>query len=59
MRLVEKLDYLSMVSGGGYIGGSLAWLLHKKWKDENGREIPYGLDRKISLRQLPHGGHVG
>ncbi len=50
---LKRLDYLSMVSGGGYIGGSLAWLLHKKWKDENGREIPYGLDRK----NFPYGSY--
>jgi hypothetical protein len=42
---LKKLDYLSTVSGGGYIGGSLAWLLHRKWSDAAGREIPYGLDR--------------
>lgn len=50
---LKRLDYLSMVSGGGYIGGSLAWLLHKKWKDENGHEIPYGLDRK----NFPYGSY--
>lgn len=50
---LKKLDYLSMVSGGGYIGGSLAWLLHKKWKDENGQEIPYGLERE----KFPYGSY--
>ncbi|MEK6664451.1 MAG: hypothetical protein AABY73_11360 [Pseudomonadota bacterium] len=50
---LKRLDYLSMVSGGGYIGGSLAWLLHKRWKDENGHEIPYGLDRK----NFPYGSY--
>lgn len=28
---LEKLDYLSTVSGGGYIGSSLSWLLHRDW----------------------------
>jgi hypothetical protein len=50
---LKKLDYLSTVSGGGYIGGSLAWLLHKKWKDADGREIPYGLER----RNFPYGSY--
>ena len=48
---LKKLDYMSTVSGGGYIGGSLSWLLHKKWKGEHGEEIPYGLDR----RNFPYG----
>ncbi|MFA6901722.1 MAG: hypothetical protein WC236_01430 [Gallionellaceae bacterium] len=43
---LKKIDYMSTVSGGGYIGGSLSWLLHKKWKGEQGEEIPYGLERK-------------
>lgn len=25
-------DYLSTVSGGGYIGSALTWMLHKRWK---------------------------
>lgn len=29
---LKKIDYLSTVSGGGYIGSSLTWLLHKTWK---------------------------
>ena len=28
---LKRIDYLSTVSGGGYIGGSLTWLLHKVW----------------------------
>jgi hypothetical protein len=30
---LSKVDYLSTVSGGGYIGSSLTWLLHKQWGD--------------------------
>lgn len=29
---LSKIDYLSTVSGGGYIGTSLTWLLSKKWQ---------------------------
>jgi len=31
-NLLKRVDYLSTVSGGGYIGSSLGWLLHKKWR---------------------------
>ena len=48
---LKNLDYMSTVSGGGYIGGSLSWLLHRKWKGEHGEDIPYGLDR----RNFPYG----
>lgn len=50
---LRKFDYLSTVSGGGYIGGSLTWLLHKKWKGAQGEEIPYGLSRK----HFPYGSY--
>ena len=29
-KWIEKIDYLSTVSGGGYIGGSLSWFLGQK-----------------------------
>lgn len=32
---LKRLDYLSTVSGGGYIGSSLTWLLHKEWSIKN------------------------
>jgi len=50
---LKKLDYMSTVSGGGYIGGSLSWLLHKKWMGEHGEEIPFGLERK----SFPYGSY--
>lgn len=28
---LPRVDYLSTVSGGGYIGASLTWLLHRAW----------------------------
>lgn len=43
---LKKLDYLSTVSGGGYIGGTLSWLLHRQWIGPHGEEITFGLDRK-------------
>lgn len=32
---LNRFDYLSTVSGGGYIGSSLTWLLHKQWDCSN------------------------
>ena len=29
---LKHIDYLSTVSGGGYIGSSFTWLLHKEWE---------------------------
>ncbi|HUL94304.1 MAG TPA: patatin-like phospholipase family protein [Burkholderiales bacterium] len=31
-KWLPKFDYLSTVSGGGYIGSSLSYLLHRKWE---------------------------
>ena len=35
---LEKIDYLSTVSGGGYIGSSLHWW----WNGRNGSKTPFG-----------------
>ncbi len=35
--ILKKIDYLSTVSGGGYIGSSLTWLLHREWQGRNGK----------------------
>jgi len=42
---LKRFDYLSTVSGGGYIGTSLTWLLHKKWdcKPDSEEPIQFGL----------------
>jgi len=42
-----KIDYLSTVSGGGYIGTAFSWLLHQFWPAKNGgsEAIRYGADR--------------
>lgn len=43
--VLERFDYLSTVSGGGYAGSSLTWLLQKQWRDDRGEIIPMGLGR--------------
>ncbi len=44
---LKKFDYLSTVSGGGYIGTSLSWLLHKPawyYRDDGKQtEVTFGL----------------
>lgn len=30
--ILDRFDYLSTVSGGGYIGSALTWALHKRWR---------------------------
>jgi len=43
-KILNKVDYLSTVSGGGYIGSSLSWFLHKKWQyKKNADEIQFGV----------------
>ncbi len=34
---MERIDYLSTVSGGGYAGSALSWLLHKEWDSPEDR----------------------
>ncbi len=48
-KLFEKFDYLSTVSGGGYIGSSITWLTSAKAERESGKtfglgpqDFPYG-----------------
>lgn len=43
-NLLKHFDYLSTVSGGGYIGASLTWLLSDKFREKEGEH--YGLDRE-------------
>lgn len=40
----KHIDYLSTVSGGGYIGSSLTWFLNKKWKYGKDKESDFGVD---------------
>ena len=42
--VLKRFDYLSTVSGGGYIGGSLTWLLSRTTRhDATGAMFPYGV----------------
>jgi predicted acylesterase/phospholipase RssA len=45
--ILKKMDYLSTVSGGGYIGSSLSWWLHKCSNVGLGpSDFPFGSDRE-------------
>ena len=56
---LKKVDYLSTVSGGGYIGSSLTWLLHRVWRydakdvafDTTEEDFPYGTHRRSSAHK--------
>jgi len=43
--ILEKIDYFSTVSGGGYIGSALTWFLHKG--------LPGGSQGRNGTEQLP------
>ncbi|WP_455206477.1 hypothetical protein [Kaarinaea lacus] len=45
-RWLKKIHYLSTVSGGGYIGSSLTWLLSRKWE---------GVDVGVDRDNFPYG----
>lgn len=54
---LEQFDYLSTVSGGGYLGGALSWLWSGKWREGtdskrefgfSGKDFPYGVDARHS-----------
>lgn len=40
---LKKIDYLSTVSGGGYLGGSLSWLWSDLWKDSGSQSKSFGV----------------
>lgn len=43
---LKKFDYLSTVSGGGYLGGSLSWLWSGLWKDKSSNSPDFGVDQQ-------------
>lgn len=50
-EVLSKIDYLSTVSGGGYIGAGLQWLLCRDSKsDASAKEFPYGVDADLAVR---------
>ncbi len=59
--VLKQVDYLSTVSGGGYIGSSLTWFLHKQWQDEKGNLISrFGLGRRdFPFGTSPNSGSSG
>jgi len=40
---LEKFDYLSTVSGGGYLGGALSWLWSGLWRKKDQKEPAFGV----------------
>ncbi len=54
--LLKRFDYLSTVSGGGYIGGALTWLLSRKAQSTattGPSAFPYGTRRRRLERNEP------
>lgn len=56
--LLDKVDYLSTVSGGGYIGSSLTWFLHRGGAvdadpafDTGEDGFPFGTHRRGKLKE--------
>jgi len=45
-NVLKKIDYLSTVSGGGYIGSSLTWLLSRPWKNKWGKPVALGVNKE-------------
>lgn len=53
---LQNFDYLSTVSGGGYLGGSLSWIWLKKWQDSSrdpafgtgADNFPFGTGKRFS-----------
>jgi len=52
---LKRFDYLSTVSGGGYIGGALSWLWSERWREDRlaGEELPLG----VGPGDFPFGTH--
>lgn len=51
--LLKKFDYLSTVSGGGYIGSSFTWFNHVQTKAGKAWQFPFG-SKGIGSRQEGH-----
>lgn len=49
---LEQFDYLSTVSGGGYLGGALSWFWSGLWKNENSTTKT---DLGVSKKDFPLG----
>lgn len=44
---LKQFHCLSTVSGGGYIGASLTWLLHRNWSDGNGKPLRFDAEQNF------------
>lgn len=42
---LKEFDYLSTVSGGGYLGGALSWLWSGRWKDPGSQSKSFGVGK--------------
>ncbi len=54
--LLERFDYLSTVSGGGYIGASLTWCTSRAVGlgfDVSAARLPFGIDDPASVPRAP------
>jgi hypothetical protein len=40
--ILKRFDYLSTVSGGGYIGSALTWFTSRPWPDDQGNLLRFG-----------------
>lgn len=60
---LKRVDYLSTVSGGGFIGGSLTWLMNRavsvirkkkghKPYDTTNQGLPYGVEDSLSQARM-------
>lgn len=58
-KRLQNFDYLSTVSGGGYLGGSLSWIWLKKWQDSardpafgtGDKNFPFGTGKRFSNKK--------
>ncbi|UCE88250.1 MAG: patatin-like phospholipase family protein [Pseudomonadota bacterium] len=51
---LKRVDYLSTVSGGGYIGSSVSWLLHRDWETTDGEGNAKTLQFGVTSDKFPY-----
>jgi hypothetical protein len=53
---LEKFDYLSTVSGGGYVGSALTWFTSRSWDIGGGKVVEFGTGSGKTLTPIfPYG----
>ncbi len=57
--LLEKFDYLSTVSGGGYIGAALTWLTSTKAQDDSASNSPHAPQGERDTARIPDAPRFG